>query len=149
MTLQQTVTIPADRRLYVDWTLPRDTPTGEAEMKLVLTLKRAPKPRSAVSSKRTQHAAELARAEAEVAAAEAEAAVYTDAGQRIPIPLRGKVSNARLRRNALRLNLKPGEKSLLAWRGVDKGLVSEEEKLEWKREDRLLEEERERRWHSK
>ncbi|MDR3276658.1 MAG: hypothetical protein LBT11_05550 [Treponema sp.] len=38
MTIQQTVTIPADRRLHLD--LPRDTPTGEAEMKLVITLHR-------------------------------------------------------------------------------------------------------------
>jgi hypothetical protein len=35
MTIQQTVTIPADRRLHLD--LPRDTPTGEAE--LVITWK--------------------------------------------------------------------------------------------------------------
>jgi hypothetical protein len=41
MTLQQTVTIPADRRLHLD--LPRDTPTGEAEVKLVITPKRAPR----------------------------------------------------------------------------------------------------------
>jgi hypothetical protein len=42
MTFQQTVTIPADRRLYLD--LPRDTPTGEAEVKLVITLLRAGMP---------------------------------------------------------------------------------------------------------
>jgi hypothetical protein len=35
MTLQQTVTIPADRRLYLD--LPRDIPAGKAEMKIVVT----------------------------------------------------------------------------------------------------------------
>jgi hypothetical protein len=39
MTLQQTVTIPADRRLYLE--LPRDTPTGEAEVKLILRAKKA------------------------------------------------------------------------------------------------------------
>jgi hypothetical protein len=38
MTLQQTVTIPADRRLHLD--LPRDTPTGEADVKLIITLHR-------------------------------------------------------------------------------------------------------------
>jgi hypothetical protein len=43
MMLQQTVTIPADRRLYLDWTLPRDTPTGEADVKLIITLKRVPR----------------------------------------------------------------------------------------------------------
>jgi hypothetical protein len=47
MTVQQTVTIPADRRLYLD--LPRDTPTGEADVKLVITLKRVPRS-SGVSS---------------------------------------------------------------------------------------------------
>jgi hypothetical protein len=30
MTLQQTVTIPADRRLYVDWTLPETASVGPA-----------------------------------------------------------------------------------------------------------------------
>jgi hypothetical protein len=40
MTLHQTVTIPADRRLHLE--LPRDIPTGEAEVKLVITRKRRP-----------------------------------------------------------------------------------------------------------
>ncbi|MDR3312763.1 MAG: hypothetical protein LBS64_06495, partial [Spirochaetaceae bacterium] len=42
MTLQQTVTIPADRRLYLD--LPRDTPLGEADVKLIITLHRVDRP---------------------------------------------------------------------------------------------------------
>jgi hypothetical protein len=137
MTLQQTITIPADRRVHFE--VPRDVPVGEATFKIIITSFREPR------SETTPHAAELARAEAEVAAAEAEAAVYTDAGQRIPIPLRSKVSRARLKRNELLLNLKPGEKSLLAWSGIDEGLVSEEEKLEWKLLDKRLEEEHERR----
>jgi hypothetical protein len=44
MTLQQTVTIPADR--WVHFELPRDTPTGEADVKLVITLHRSAEPRS-------------------------------------------------------------------------------------------------------
>jgi hypothetical protein len=39
MTLQQTVTIPADRRLYLDWTLPPNTPKGPAELKLTFRAK--------------------------------------------------------------------------------------------------------------
>jgi hypothetical protein len=39
MTLQQTVTIPADRRLHLD--LPMDTPKGPAELKLTLRAKKA------------------------------------------------------------------------------------------------------------
>jgi hypothetical protein len=40
MTLQQTVTIPADRRLHFDLPLPWDTPIGEADVKLIITLHR-------------------------------------------------------------------------------------------------------------
>jgi hypothetical protein len=46
MTLQQTVSILADRRLHLDLPLPRDTPIGEADVKLIITLHRATVPRS-------------------------------------------------------------------------------------------------------
>jgi hypothetical protein len=39
MTLQQTIAIPADRRVYFD--LPRDIPPGLAELKLTLKAKTA------------------------------------------------------------------------------------------------------------
>jgi hypothetical protein len=39
MTLQQTVTIPADRWLHLDLPLPETTPTGYAELKLILKAK--------------------------------------------------------------------------------------------------------------
>jgi hypothetical protein len=134
MTLQQTIKIPADRRVHFD--LPRDIPAGVAKFKLIITPFRAPRTDAA------PQAAEIALAESEVAAAEAEAAEYTDAGKRIPIPLRGKVSMARLKRN--KLILPPGSEPLLAWSGVGEGLESEEEKLEWKREDKRIEEEHEK-----
>jgi hypothetical protein len=137
MTLQQTIEIPADRRVHFD--LPRDIPAGAAKSKLIITPFRVPRTDAA------PQAAEIAIAEAEVAAAEAEAAEYTAAGQRIPVPLRGKISMARVRRNELLL--KPGSDPLLAWSGVDKGLVSEEEKLEWKREDEAIEEAHEKWLH--
>jgi hypothetical protein len=41
MTLQQTVTIPADRRLYLD--LPETAPTGHAEIQITITLAPAQK----------------------------------------------------------------------------------------------------------
>jgi hypothetical protein len=40
MTLQQTVTIPADRRLYLD--LPETAPTGHAEVLITITLSPSP-----------------------------------------------------------------------------------------------------------
>jgi hypothetical protein len=36
-TLQQTVHIPADRRLRLDLTLPEDIPEGQAEMTVILS----------------------------------------------------------------------------------------------------------------
>jgi hypothetical protein len=44
MTLQQTVTIPADRRLRFDFEVPETLTVGEAEVKLVITPKRTPQP---------------------------------------------------------------------------------------------------------
>jgi hypothetical protein len=43
MTIQRTVTIPADRRLFLE--LPRDVPTGEADVKLVITPQDSVRPR--------------------------------------------------------------------------------------------------------
>jgi hypothetical protein len=43
MTLQQTVTIPADRQLHLD--LPPDIPTGTAKIKLVITPQDSAHPR--------------------------------------------------------------------------------------------------------
>ncbi|MDR3284496.1 MAG: hypothetical protein LBS97_04885 [Treponema sp.] len=37
MTLQQTVTIPADRRLHLDWTLPETASPGAAQVVLIIT----------------------------------------------------------------------------------------------------------------
>jgi hypothetical protein len=42
MTLQQTLTIPADRRVYFD--LPRDIPVGEAKIEFTITPFRSPCP---------------------------------------------------------------------------------------------------------
>jgi hypothetical protein len=39
MTIQQTINIPADRRLHLDFTLPETTPIGSAELKLTLKAK--------------------------------------------------------------------------------------------------------------
>jgi hypothetical protein len=36
-TIQQTVNIPADRRLCLDLTLPEDIPEGQAEMTVILS----------------------------------------------------------------------------------------------------------------
>jgi uncharacterized protein with von Willebrand factor type A (vWA) domain len=39
MTIQQTVTIPADRRLHLDLSLPPDIPKGPAELKMIFRAK--------------------------------------------------------------------------------------------------------------
>jgi hypothetical protein len=46
MTMQQTIEIPADRRVYFD--LPKTTPTGHAEVQITITLSPAPKKREPV-----------------------------------------------------------------------------------------------------
>ena len=51
-TIQQAVTIPADRRLQLDVSLPDSFPAGEAEMLIVLT----PAPKT-VSRKSLRHLA--------------------------------------------------------------------------------------------
>jgi hypothetical protein len=55
MTLQQTVTIPADRRLYLDWTLPEAARIGAA----IVILKFPAEQKAAV----WEHAAALAQEE--------------------------------------------------------------------------------------
>jgi hypothetical protein len=35
-TLQQTVEIPADHRLHLDWLVPREIPAGKTEIRLVI-----------------------------------------------------------------------------------------------------------------
>jgi hypothetical protein len=52
MTLQQTVTIPADRRLHLDWTLPETASPGAAHVVLTITRiadKKPPKAPNAVT----------------------------------------------------------------------------------------------------
>jgi hypothetical protein len=39
MTIEQTVEIPADRRLHLDLSLPPDTPRGPAKLKLIFRAK--------------------------------------------------------------------------------------------------------------
>jgi hypothetical protein len=43
MTIQQTIEIPADRRVYLDLPLPETTPMGRAEVQITITLASAPK----------------------------------------------------------------------------------------------------------
>jgi hypothetical protein len=56
----------------------------------------------------------------------------------VPKELRAQIVQDRFERN-LRL-LKPGQCTLHAWRGTSEGLVSEAERLEHEREDKLIEE---------
>jgi hypothetical protein len=43
MTLQQTIDIPADRRVLLGLTLPETTPMGHAEVQITITLAPVPK----------------------------------------------------------------------------------------------------------
>jgi hypothetical protein len=43
MTIQQTIEIPASRRVYFDLPLPETTPTGYAEVQIIINLATAPK----------------------------------------------------------------------------------------------------------
>jgi hypothetical protein len=130
MTIEQTVEIPADRRLHLDFDLPMTASVGTAKVILEFP---------------TAETADVEAEAAELAAAEAEAAKYTAAGEGIPIPLRGKISHARMRRNE-RL-LKPGDDPLFALSGVGAGLDTDEEKLEWKLRDKAIEEAHEKWLH--
>jgi hypothetical protein len=44
MTLQQTIKIPANRRVHFDFDLPRDIPTGAAKIEFTITPFRSPRP---------------------------------------------------------------------------------------------------------
>jgi hypothetical protein len=47
MTLQQTIEIPADRRVYFDFLAPQEIPTGAAKIEFTITPFRAPRPDNA------------------------------------------------------------------------------------------------------
>jgi transposase len=113
--LQQTIYIPVDRRVHLDWTLPETASVGSATVILEFPTVQDDETMRGFSSD------ELLRNK------------------------RGKIALERVEKQ--RRLLKPGDEPLRAWFGSGAGLVSEEEKLEYERQDRLIEEEHEKWLH--